>query len=78
MQPLGAHGDLGSQPELGAVRKARAGIHVHGSRVYCADKTPGVLVILCEDAVRMVRAVLMDVQESRLQTWQDLQAKHQG
>ena len=61
VQFLGGDGYLPSQPQLGTVGEARAGVDVDSSGVDFVDKTLRVGWIVGEDAIRVLCAVVVDV-----------------
>src|SRR5688572_5581793 len=58
---LGADADLGPETEAETVREARRGIPDHARRVHAEEEVLGGPVVLRDDGVRVMRAVLVDV-----------------
>jgi hypothetical protein len=61
VQALGAHSHLSPQTKLSAIGKARAGVDINRRRVNFIDKFICMFLVACKDAIRVVRAMLMDM-----------------
>jgi len=64
VQFLGGDGDLPSQPKLGTVGEARAGVDVDGGGIDFVDEALGVGGVVGEDAIRVLGGVQVDVVDS--------------
>jgi hypothetical protein len=77
MQALGADSYLGAQSELPPVSEAGAGIDVHRCRVDLIHKAHSPAIILGDDSIRMLSAVLIDVIQSFVQAVHHFDRQHQ-
>jgi len=74
---LGGDGDLPSQPKLGAVGEARAGVDVDGGGVNFVDKALGVGRVVGEDAIRVLGGMQVDVVDGFIYRIDDAHTEYQ-
>ena len=72
MQLLGRDANLGAQAEHAAVGKARRGVHIYGRRVHSGKKCLGGGIVTRHNALRVARAVPIDVLDSLFDTVDNL------
>ncbi len=71
MQTLGTDRDFGSHPELRAVGETGAGVDVYRCRVHLVDEAQRIGVILCDDRIRVMGAVFLDMSQGFVQPIHD-------
>ena len=73
---LRADGHFGAESELMSVVEARRGVDEHGRRIHLLGKTRGIGRVLRQDAITVLRAMVLDVLNGLVDALDDLDAEH--
>ena len=77
MDALGGHGDLGTETELAAIGKARAGVPVDGCGVDPFQKVASAFAVVGEDGVGVTAGMCVDMRDRVVEVADDLDTEHQ-